>query len=56
MILHRSKRKKVKCERGERARRIFEMVSADLGLICSTFLRQGGVTSLGSDERRWPVS
>lgn len=33
-------------ERGERARRIFEMVSADLGLICSTFLRQG-VTSLG---------
>ena len=37
-------------KRGEQARRIFEMVSADLGLICSTFLRQGG----GDESRvRW---
>lgn len=50
------KGRKWKEERGEGARRIFEMVSADLGLICSTFLREGVTSGRLADERRWPVS
>lgn len=35
---------------------IFEMVSVDLGLICSTFLRSVVTSRRSADQRRWPVS